>query len=317
MSTAQAYQRFAEIEARGSSRTYEVLARHVAQSPAMLDLLDTLPPLKRQPNLLFGVGRFLGGPVADPAGFTAWAAARWPEVSAEILSRSTQTNEAARCASLLPVLAGIPGPLALLEVGASAGLCLYADRYRYDYGGAIVGADGSGVTLACERQNDVPVPAGPPEVVWRSGVDLNPLDLRRDDDLAWLDALVWPEHRERRDRLRAAAQVVRDDPPVLVAADLNDGLRDLAGQAPDGATLVVFHSAVLAYLDEGGRARFAETVRDLPGHWVANEAPRVLEGLVTPPPRPAPRPGQFLLALDGVPKAWTDPHGRSLFWLDQ
>lgn len=67
MSTAQAYQRFAEIEARGSSRTYEVLARHVAQSPAMLDLLDTLPPLKRQPNLLFGVGRFLGGPVADPA----------------------------------------------------------------------------------------------------------------------------------------------------------------------------------------------------------------------------------------------------------
>jgi hypothetical protein len=316
MSTAQGYQRFADVEARGSSPTYEALARHVAGAPALLDLLDTLPPGRRQPNLLFGVGRLLDGPVHDPAAFTAWAAARWPEVSAEMLSRGTQTNEAARCATLLPLMAGIPGPLALLEVGASAGLCLYPDRYRYDYDGTIVGGTGAQPTLACSLENDVPLPARLPEVVWRAGLDLNPLDVTTDDDLRWLEALVWPEHEERRRRLRAAAEVLRAQPPLLVRGDLVDDLPALAARAPADATLVVFHSAVLAYADPQQRRRFAEVVSALPGHWLANEAPAVLEGLVGVPAAAAPRPDSFLLALDGVPKAWTGPHGQSLFWLD-
>ncbi len=49
--------------------------------------------------------------------------------------RSTQTNEPARCATVLPVLAQLPQPLALLEVGAAAGLCLLPEYYAYDYGG--------------------------------------------------------------------------------------------------------------------------------------------------------------------------------------
>ncbi len=40
------------------------------------------------------------------------------------MSKRTQTNEPGRCAVLLPLLAALPQPLALLEVGASAGLCL-------------------------------------------------------------------------------------------------------------------------------------------------------------------------------------------------
>ena len=39
-----------------------------------------------------------------------------------ILARRTQTNEPARCAVLLPALAQLPQPLALIEAGASAGL---------------------------------------------------------------------------------------------------------------------------------------------------------------------------------------------------
>ena len=87
-----------------------------------------------------------------------------------------------------------------------------------------------------------------PDVVWRGGVDLNPIDVTDIDGLNWLEALVWPEHDERRDRLRAAARIVAQDPPLLVAGDLNAEVANLAAQAPDDATLVVFHSAVLAYL---------------------------------------------------------------------
>ena len=319
--TAAEYRRFARVQARGSSPAYEALAEAVAESDPLLDLLATLPVGKRQPNLLLGVGRLLGAPVTNPDAFTTWVVERWHDVRAEVLSRSTQTNEAARCATLLPVLAGIPGPLALLEVGASAGLCLYADRYRYAYrhrDGAVstVGAD-HGVTLPCRVENDVPVPDRLPEVVWRAGLDLHPLDLTSFEDLAWLEALVWPEHEERRRRLRAAAALLRSEPPLLVAGDLVEDLPALAARAPAGATLVVFHSAVLAYATPEHRRRFAEVVRDLPGHWVANEAPTVLEGLVDSPAVPEPDPGRFLVARDGAPVAWSDPHGQSLFWLHQ
>ncbi|MFE1255308.1 DUF2332 family protein, partial [Streptomyces fungicidicus] len=65
--------------------------------------------------------------------FLTWVVRHWGQVSSLMLARMTQTNESARCATLLPVLAALPQPLALIEVGASAGLCLYPDRYRYRY----------------------------------------------------------------------------------------------------------------------------------------------------------------------------------------
>ena len=86
---------------------------------------------------------------------------------------------------------------------------------------------------------------------------------------------------------------------------------------PAGATLVVFHSAVLAYLSDDERARFAATVRDLPGHWVSNEGPRVLPDLVRAdvPAGSAVGPAPFVLALDGEQVAWAEGHGRAVHWL--
>jgi hypothetical protein len=71
-------------------------------------LLGTLPPAKQQPNLLFGSVRFLGAPIDDPVAFHDFTVANWPAIEAELRTRATQTNEAGRCALLLPVLAVLP-----------------------------------------------------------------------------------------------------------------------------------------------------------------------------------------------------------------
>lgn len=309
MTIAASYARFAVREARGVSPVYERLALSVSADATLLGLLDLLPPAKRQPNLLFGVVRLLGGPVQDPAAFHDYAVSNWPEIEAEMRTRETQTNEAGRCALLLPVLVGLPQPLALLEVGASAGLCLYPDRYAYRYGAHQVGT-GEPV-LECALTGRAP-PPDRPAVVWRAGIDLNPLDVTDAEDVAWLEALIWPEHAHRRARLRAAAAVAAADPPLLVRGDLVDDLPALAAQAPAGATLVVFHSSVLYQVPPPRREAFAAVVRGLPGHWIANEAPQVLPNGGLPEP-----PGEGLhnvLARDGQPLAWTRGHGQAMAW---
>ncbi|MEV2242409.1 DUF2332 domain-containing protein [Micromonospora sp. NPDC049891] len=314
MTIAERYVRFAEREARGVSPSYERLARAVSRDEELLSLLGTLPEAKQQPNLFFGVVRLLGGPVDEPAAFRDYTLANWSAVAAEIRSRVTQTNEAGRCAVLLPLLAALPQPLALLEVGASAGLCLYPDRYAYRYAGSASGGHliGAGEpVLDCVATNLTP-PEHRPEVVWRAGLDLNPLDVADPADVAWLDALIWPENEHRRDRLRAAAAVAAADPPLLVRGDLVDDLPALAAQAPADATLVVFHTSVLYLVPAPRRAAFAETVRELPGHWIANEGPAVLP--YTGLPQPPSDTHLNVLALDGQPLAWTRGHGQGITW---
>ncbi|MET7967366.1 DUF2332 domain-containing protein [Micromonospora sp. NPDC005305] len=308
MTTKDRYTAFAR-EVRGMSPAYERLSEAVARDDELLARLDTLPPAKRQPNLLFAAVRLLGGPVTDPATFRGYALANWPVIAAEMRVRATQTNEPGRCAVLLPVLASLPQPLALLEVGASAGLCLYPDRYAYRYGDHQLG-DGEPV-LDCAISGTAP-PTRRPEVVWRAGLDLNPLDVTDPADVAWLDALIWPEHGHRRERLRAAAAVARAEPPQLVRGDLVDDLPALAARAPRDATLVVFHTSVLYQVPPARRDAFAELVRELPGHWIANEDPDVLRYPALPEP---PADGfHNVLALDGKPLAWTRGHGQAITW---
>jgi hypothetical protein len=303
------YTEFAEREARGVSPIYERLSLAVARDHEVLALVETLPPAKRQPNLLFGVVRLLGGPAGDPAAFHDFVLANWSLIEPELRDRATQTNEAGRCAVLLPVLAGLPQPVALLEVGASAGLCLYPDRYTYRYGDHLLGS-GEPV-LECAATQMAP-PGRRPDVVWRAGLDLNPLDVTDPRDVAWLDALIWPEHTHRRDRLRAAAAIAATDPPMLVRGDLVDDLPALAAQAPPGATLVVFHSSVLYQVPPDRRAAFTEVVTALDGHWIANESPQTM-GYDRLPPAPD---GALhnVLALDGTPLAWTRGHGQAITW---
>ena len=231
-----------------------------------------------------------------------------------ILSRSTQTNEAARCAMLLPFLAALPQPLALIEVGAPAGLCLLPDRYSYRYtGGAALDpvAGRSPVVLTAELGAGVSVPSQLPQIAWRAGIDLAPIDVTDPESCSWLETLIWPEHQERRERLRDALGVAKQNPPRIVSGDLLDELPRLAAEAPADATLVIFHSAVLAYLEPADRARFTDLVRRLPGRWISNEGHGVANQLPLPF-QLARASGRFILAVDGEPRALTDPHGQAI-----
>jgi hypothetical protein len=313
---ARRYLRFADDEAHGRSPLYEELARGVAADPELHKFLLTLPREKRQPNLLFAALRHIAGTPSGWDEFRSGVIANFGRMRAVMLTRSTQTNEPGRCAVLLPVLARLPQPLALIEIGASAGLCLIPDRYAYDYGGHLVRpSDGTeeAPVFACRTNAAPPPPDTVPRIAWRAGLDLNPIDLADPDAASWLETLVWPGQPDRAARLSAAMVIAAADPPRVVRGDLRRDLAALAAEAPAGATRVVFHSAVLTYLPAPARAEFARSVRGCCDVWIANEDAGVFPDIAS---RAAPGPkGWFLLSVNGEPVAWADPHGAALDWI--
>lgn len=310
-STSENYRRFAQLEAAGRSPAYQQLAEFVAEEAAVLEFLRQLPPVKRQPNLLFAAARYVLGEPANPDSLTWLIAENSAELAAVMYERRTQTNEAARCAVLLPALALIPGPLALIEVGAAAGLTLLVDYYSYNYGGELVrGLDPDAPTLSCEPTGAIPIPGQVPEVAWRAGLDLDPLDPNNQADVEWLSCLIWPGEKGRDERLHAAAATARRHPVEIYRGDLFDDLPELAAKVPAGSTLVIYHTAVLAYVDEAKRHAFADLTRSLGAIWLANEAPGVVVDALS-----SCRSRGFMLARDGTEVlAQSDPHGSWIEW---
>jgi hypothetical protein len=316
---AEGFRRFAR-EAAGRSELYVDIAEAVAASQWTLDFLAAMPEAKWQPNVLLAVVRYLFGTPGSGREFVAVVKAHADDIAATMAVRSTQTNEPARCSTLLPVLARLPQPLALLEVGASAGLCLLPDYYAYSYGGGreVEPSATCGIEpprFSCRAGPGTPVPERNVEVAWRAGLDLHPVDLSDDDEVRWLEALVWPGEEYRLPRLRAACDLARAVSPRVVRGDLRHDLPGLAAQAPEHATLVVFHTAVLAYVrDAGDREAFARTVARAGAVWVANEGASNIPGVRDVRP-PHADPAAFLLCVEADPVAWTDGHGTWIDWL--
>jgi len=311
------YLRFARHEARGQSQIYEALSTHVAANDRALEFLAGLPSERQQPNLLFAAIRVVVGIPQNATELDAAIESRGPDIADVMRSRTTQTNEPARCAVLVPVLARLPQPLALFEVGASAGLCLLPDKYGYDYGRHVIAAASpTAPVFPCQVNALTPVPTSHPVVAWRAGLDLNPLRVDVPPDAEWLETLVWPEHYERLERLRAAMAIARQNPPSVRSGSLLTDLISATSSRPAGATLVVFHTAVLSYvLAQSDRDAFARTVEQTGAVWISNEAPSVFPAIAARLKSPV-RPEHFLLAVDGQPVAWTGPHGQSIEWID-
>ena len=273
--------------------------------------------------------------------FTDFCRRHRAELEALIGTRRTQTNEVGRCTALLPglchvaALYGWDEPLSLLDLGTSAGLNLLFDDYAYTFraqeGGATVqaGDPTSAVALECSSRPGVEVlpELRLPSMAERVGLDLSPVDPRSDEEARWLLACQWPDNPPRFARLRAALDNVRavPDPPRLVRGDMVTDVPRIAATIADAGPLVVFHSWVAAYLDEGEQRTLATAVRalgrDRRVHYLYCESPFETSGLPTPPP-PVPRDLPDLATAlvhigpgdDPERLADTHPHGYWIRW---
>ncbi len=288
---ARRFLRFAAEEAEPAfSPLYARLCRSIANDPDVLALAAETPPGQPAANLLLGAVQYLllrgvkhplaafypsltsSPDLADPMpAFHDFCLEHAPAIRELLLTRRVQTNEVARCACLLPAFALVAGeaadaPLALIEIGTSAGLNLLWDHYGYDYGnGRRAGVQDSALQIPCTLRGDrpPPLPARLPDVAFRVGIDLHPIDASDADDVLWLRALIWPEHHERVERLEQALEIARTRQPTVLAGDALDLLPEVAATAPAEATLCVFHSLTIYQFTAEQRERLTTRLLEI------------------------------------------------------
>jgi hypothetical protein len=343
---AQLWLWFADSLMQGYSPLYDRIARAVATDTATLDLVRSAPPEAHLPLLLLAAVHFLlleepdhplaqvyaGSTDADPAPlFLGVCHDRWDELRPLMVTRHVQTNDCGRAALIGPALTWAAGrsegPLALVDVGASAGLSLLCDRYRLDYGDrGATGPAGSPVEIHCEVLGGHPpiAPALPP-LASRVGIDRSPVDLSDPEDARWLLACVWPD-TGRLERTAASIRLAQEDLPEVVEGDANGVLPGLLERLPEGTTAVVLTTWAFSYfsveqrsefLDLLGRASHRRTVI-----WLSADAAGVVEGLATgEPPVHGEAAADVLAAVvfeggraDHRLLGFVQPHGRWLDW---
>jgi hypothetical protein len=199
-------------------------------------------------------------PNPTPDSDTLWAALT-PILAAKALlpwlDSAPQTNEVARSAVLMPgflTIAAETGlPLALLELGCSAGLNLVPDRYSYRLGSRTVGNPDSCLCLEPVWVGPTP-PDATLRIASRAGVDLNPLDVADPAQRGRLLAYVWPDQPQRLDRMASAMAITAENPPEIVAGDAAPFVEARA-HPQEGVATTVFHSIAFQYFPGQTQAR--------------------------------------------------------------
>jgi len=261
-----------DAEAGGS--VVEVLRGHEDDPPNSMLALRMMGAVRR---------RVLEGAVPELETWSDFRAALSGNVDSirALLDRPVQTNEVGRCAALLPgffAAARTGMPLRLLEVGASAGLNLRFDRYRYAADGFSWGDPASTVVIEFELDGDAPEPE-PVEVLERRGCDPQPLDPTTDEGKLTLLSFVWPDQAERLQRLRAALDAAADLPVAVERGGAARWIGERLAESCEGMATVVFHSIVMQYLPEAERVEFErrlaavgeEAVATAPLFWLRME----------------------------------------------
>jgi hypothetical protein len=343
---SQRFLRFAEQECSAYAPFYDRVARGISHDPDLLTVAAHSRIGQQAPNLLLAAVHYLllqgtrhalaafypsvthlaAVPPGDPMpAFRSFCQDHRAALIELVSTGLVQTNEPQRCAVLLPAFATVARltggkPLALVEVGASAGLNLLFDRYGYHYGmGLPAGDPMSPVRFTCALRGMglPPIVTDTPPVSARVGIDLNPIDVCDPQATLWLRALVWPEHPVRAALLQQALALAQREPPLLLAGDALAVLPQAVAEAPAGAALCVFHTATLAHFPPEARERFHALIPELARQrdlfWLSSEGSGN-----------SGRRGLYLTILTAFQNgrrveyrlAYSHPHGAWLEWLD-
>lgn len=310
-----------------TSPLYAHLSEVIASDPELMRVVNRIEHTP-EPNVLFAGVQFImstegGGPLETHYPNLAGADAPIEGVDGpfkrfvldheeELVeigrTRYTQTNECLRCVALLPAiwLTGVDR-FHLVDLGTSAGLNLAIDKYRYRWDDVTWGGV-SPVQLVTDNRG-APVEPRDIEIISRTGLDLHPVDPADEHDRRWLDALVWPEHEERRERLRAALTLAATVDMDLVAGDAVELLGPTIDRLDGDQPVVVINSFVLNQFHPSARARVGEILDECrarrPVYRVSMEA------LIDPGDQAAALEIDIGYGLEKVGRA--QPHGE---WLE-
>jgi len=186
------------------------------------------------------------------------------EFLADWLTSPPKTNEVGRAAAIMAALLVVSEkfdlPIELIELGSSAGLNLNLHRYAYDLGGVKAGDLSSDVLLQPDWRG-LPPPNANIEIVSTRGVDTDPIDLADPDNAERLMAYIWADRDDRLERLSRVMGVARSFPPRIDIGDAVTWIEDvLAEPQAEGIVRGVFHSIVLQYISDEGRARIRQAI---------------------------------------------------------
>jgi hypothetical protein len=188
----------------------------------------------------------------------------------DLIELTVQTNEVGRAAALLGGWLSIARacgglPVCALELGASAGLLMRWDHYRYEHRSGGWGDPASPVRLHHPWLGHAPDLSFNVDVAERRGCDLNPLDPTTETGRITLESYLWADQLERLTRLRAAIEVARRVPAVVDEADAPGWLAEQLTRRRRRAVTVVYHTIVVQYLSDAARAGVERLIHEAGG----------------------------------------------------
>ncbi len=275
MELADEFQRFSSVESQKMSPFYAYMAAAISNDKDLLEIISGVGDGQPAPNIIFGAVRLLldnGGSPSLLARYPQSFDDNWSteafgefrefvldnraEIESIISSRKVQTNVVRRSAVLLPGLIessrSFGGePFVNVEIGASAGLTLLWNQFRYRYrsgaGNIELGSPTFPWAVETETEGNIAevLNHGFPAVEANIGIEIDRVDLNDQDSVGWLRALIWPEHGDNRGLFDEAAKIAESTPPDVRFGDALELLPVLIGELPEGRPVNAYHSHTL------------------------------------------------------------------------